>query len=107
MWGIQRTPLPFDTRKEFINLWWKISNRIDEWQVFCSLLTSPTETLHVLVVADSEAQEDSVYYLNYLYVNDKDNTELSWTKWRMVVFLLPTAVEDDAMLNDEYDCLPA
>ena len=54
---------------------------------FCSLRTSPTETLHVLVVADFEVQEDSIYHANVLDVYDKDNTELSWTKWRMRVFL--------------------
>ena len=75
--------------------------------VFCSLLTSPTETLHVLVLADFEAQEDSVYYLNVLNVYDNDNTEFSWTKWRMGVFLEPKAVKKDTMFNDEYDCLPA
>ena len=62
----------------------------DNWQrisVFCSLLTSPTGTLHVLVVADFEVQEESIYYSHVLNVYDKNNTELSWTKWRMCVFL--------------------
>jgi hypothetical protein len=48
--------------------------------VYCSLLTSPTGTLHVLVVADFEVQEDDIYYLNFSNAYDKDNTELSWTK---------------------------
>ena len=55
-----------------------ISDKVSS--AFCSLRTSPTETLHVLVVADFEVQEDSIYHANVLDVYDKDNTELSWTK---------------------------